>query len=146
MLVAALAAEGPIMVEVQGKRGGIRKKTFWGRQAAAHSLLVAVQQIARQAQRNPNAVIRLLELIAQEVDGRPMAGTDTGYRRATYFIFEGEQPAPPGHAGQGDSPAPQEPRFRPEGDRKLPREGISSWPWPQEARAFRRYSRANRGR
>ncbi len=91
VLLAALAAEGPITVEVKGPRGGIKKKTIWGRQAAVHSLLVAVQQIARQGNQNVGAVLRLMELIAQEVDGRPMAPAEGGVQRKTTFVYEGQE-------------------------------------------------------
>lgn len=91
-LLAALSAEGPITVQVRGPRGGVRTKTVWGKHAGAHNLLLAVQQILQHAHRNPNAVLRLIEVLAQEVDGRPMPPAGDGsQRRATTFIYEGQQ-------------------------------------------------------
>ena len=96
MLLAALNAPGTITVEVQTPKGAVKKKKLWGRQAAAHQLLVAIQEIARQAEQNPMAVLRLLELIGEQVDGRPMPPAGDGnQRRATTFVYEDERETGP---------------------------------------------------
>ena len=96
MLLAALNAPGTITVEVQTAEGAVEEKKLWGRQAAAHQLLVAIQDIARQAKQNPMAVLRLLELIGEQVDGRPMPPAGDGnQRRATTFVYEDERETGP---------------------------------------------------